>query len=219
VIEIPDSPPTLDLSDVQGDFGLSSIISMTESQSTEQDTLVKTKRRLLSGPDPSRISTSMTGSGQSFTDNSSRLHHMPTATNMNYSPMPKVSPSPSKYSVSSAPVMQSQTSMSSISDSIPCSDPTNAMTSSDTFFPLSVSEDTKPCLDSLASSCNMQMQMDSNIQGGMSVLRPGTPSSGTSDCNQCPVPISGPIPNPGMSPGGSTDCGIDGKVGISFEIS
>jgi hypothetical protein len=214
VIEIPDSPPTLDLSVEQGDFGLSNIISLAESQthSVEQDSL--TQRRL-SGLDPSRIS-SMTSPSLSFTDNSGRLHHMPASTAQSqwgFSTPPKVAPSPSKF-MASPSMTPPRTLLPSVSDNIHVSDTTTALTSSDTFFPLSVSEDTKPGSDSLAS-----MQMDTDLQGNLPILKPGTPSSGTSDSNQGPVPVSGPIPSPGMSPGGSTDGGTDGKVGISFEIS
>ncbi|XP_064628204.1 zinc finger protein 135-like isoform X1 [Lineus longissimus] len=201
VIEIPDSPPTLDLS-VEGDFGLSNIISLAESQAMGEDSSAQT--RLSSGHDTSRISNT----SQSFTDHSSRLHHMPTTTTPSqwgFSTPSKVAPSPSKF-MASPSITPTRASLTSINDNISITD-TAAMTSSDTFFPLSVSEDVKPGIDTMTSS----MQMDSDSQGNMPTIKPGTPSSGTSDSNQGPVPVSGPIPSPAMSPGGSTDGGADGK--------
>ncbi|XP_064628208.1 sal-like protein 4 isoform X5 [Lineus longissimus] len=202
VIEIPDSPPTLDLS-VEGDFGLSNIISLAESQAMGEDSSAQT--RLSSGHDTSRISNT----SQSFTDHSSRLHHMPTTTTPSqwgFSTPSKVAPSPSKF-MASPSITPTRASLTSINDNISITD-TAAMTSSDTFFPLSVSEDVKPGIDTMTSS----MQMDSDSQGNMPTIKPGTPSSGTSDSNQGPVPVSGPIPSPAMSPGGSTDGGADGKA-------
>jgi hypothetical protein len=68
------------------------------------------------------------------------------------------------------------------------------------------------------------MYMDAEMQGSGQYM-PGTPSSETSDSNQGPpVPISGPIPSAGtspisgMPPGGETQEGADGKVGISLRI-
>jgi hypothetical protein len=73
---------------------------------------------------------------------------------------------------------------------------------SEVFFPLSVSA---------VDSINTPQTSDLTISGQM----PGTPSSGTSDSNQGPVPISGPIPSSsalGMPPG------VEGaeKVGIKL---
>ncbi|XP_064628264.1 zinc finger protein 768-like isoform X11 [Lineus longissimus] len=198
VIEIPDSPPTLDLSN-EHDFGLSNIISMTESQSTEQDTY---SQRRFASPSPS------------FSDTSSRLHHLPpsdASSQVGFTTPQKAAPSPSKYLVS--PSMTPPRTMSSISEHVSQRD--TAMTSSDTFFPLSVSasEDLKPDIDSLQyMDSDTSNQGPVPISGPMPVIKPGTPSSGTSDSSQGPVPVSGPIPSSaGMSPGGSMEGG-DGKV-------
>ncbi|XP_064628259.1 sal-like protein 3 isoform X6 [Lineus longissimus] len=197
VIEIPDSPPTLDLSN-EHDFGLSNIISMTESQSTEQDTY---SQRRFASPSPS------------FSDTSSRLHHLPpsdASSQVGFTTPQKAAPSPSKYLVS--PSMTPPRTMSSISEHVSQRD--TAMTSSDTFFPLSVSasEDLKPDIDSLQyMDSDTSNQGPVPISGPMPVIKPGTPSSGTSDSSQGPVPVSGPIPSSaGMSPGGSMEGG-DGK--------
>ncbi|XP_064628255.1 zinc finger protein 263-like isoform X2 [Lineus longissimus] len=202
VIEIPDSPPTLDLSN-EHDFGLSNIISMTESQSTEQDTY---SQRRFASPSPS------------FSDTSSRLHHLPpsdASSQVGFTTPQKAAPSPSKYLVS--PSMTPPRTMSSISEHVSQRD--TAMTSSDTFFPLSVSasEDLKPDIDSLQyMDSDTSNQGPVPISGPMPVIKPGTPSSGTSDSSQGPVPVSGPIPSSaGMSPGGSMEGG-DGKIlGVS----
>ncbi|XP_064628260.1 zinc finger protein 768-like isoform X7 [Lineus longissimus] len=198
VIEIPDSPPTLDLSN-EHDFGLSNIISMTESQSTEQDTY---SQRRFASPSPS------------FSDTSSRLHHLPpsdASSQVGFTTPQKAAPSPSKYLVS--PSMTPPRTMSSISEHVSQRD--TAMTSSDTFFPLSVSasEDLKPDIDSLQyMDSDTSNQGPVPISGPMPVIKPGTPSSGTSDSSQGPVPVSGPIPSSaGMSPGGSMEGG-DGKM-------
>ncbi|XP_064628257.1 zinc finger protein 341-like isoform X4 [Lineus longissimus] len=202
VIEIPDSPPTLDLSN-EHDFGLSNIISMTESQSTEQDTY---SQRRFASPSPS------------FSDTSSRLHHLPpsdASSQVGFTTPQKAAPSPSKYLVS--PSMTPPRTMSSISEHVSQRD--TAMTSSDTFFPLSVSasEDLKPDIDSLQyMDSDTSNQGPVPISGPMPVIKPGTPSSGTSDSSQGPVPVSGPIPSSaGMSPGGSMEGGDGKKRGMS----
>ncbi|XP_064628185.1 zinc finger protein 768-like isoform X4 [Lineus longissimus] len=205
IVEIPDSPPTLDLSDVAEDFGLSNIISMaTNSSPLGQDSQ---QRKPSSELDTSQIAPNVPSHSPSYGD-SECLHHMPTSTTLSqcdFSTRPKVSRS-SRF-MSSPSVTPSQTSVPStcISDSIELSH--TAMISSDTFFPLSVSEDVKPDIDTMTSS----MQIDSDSQGNMPTIKPGTPTSGTSDSNQGPVPVSGPIANPAMSPGGSRDGRADGK--------
>ncbi|XP_064628182.1 zinc finger protein 26-like isoform X1 [Lineus longissimus] len=206
IVEIPDSPPTLDLSDVAEDFGLSNIISMaTNSSPLGQDSQ---QRKPSSELDTSQIAPNVPSHSPSYGD-SECLHHMPTSTTLSqcdFSTRPKVSRS-SRF-MSSPSVTPSQTSVPStcISDSIELSH--TAMISSDTFFPLSVSEDVKPDIDTMTSS----MQIDSDSQGNMPTIKPGTPTSGTSDSNQGPVPVSGPIANPAMSPGGSRDGRADGKM-------
>jgi hypothetical protein len=188
VIEIPDSPPTLDLSDERGDYGLSDIISLAESQTHSAEQNLQPQRH---------ASSSNVTSASQISDNSSHLHHLPTTdAQLDYTTPQKAPIFPAKF-------------MSSPGDADNID--TSAMTSSDTFFPLSVSEDTKPGTDSLVSS----MQIDTDIQGNLPILGPGTPNSGTSDSNQGPVLV----PNPGMSPGGSTDGGTDGKVGIGFLLN
>ncbi|XP_064628570.1 zinc finger and BTB domain-containing protein 20-like isoform X8 [Lineus longissimus] len=193
VIEIPDSPPTLDLSVEQADFGLSNIISMAESQSKsaqpmEQD--VGSSQFRLSHPNQdnaiSRISAMTT---DTFSDLS---HRMLSQGNTSMS----ATPTKEQWSSVSPSITSPMQSLSH--------DNFNPVSSaSDTFFPLSVSqddEDNKSGIDTSAGAMMMDSQRDSGMM-------PGTPSSGASDSNQGPpVPISGPIPSTGMSPGG------DGKT-------
>ncbi|XP_064628563.1 sal-like protein 1 isoform X3 [Lineus longissimus] len=189
VIEIPDSPPTLDLSVEQADFGLSNIISMAESQSKsaqpmEQD--VGSSQFRLSHPNQdnaiSRISAMTT---DTFSDLS---HRMLSQGNTSMS----ATPTKEQWSSVSPSITSPMQSLSH--------DNFNPVSSaSDTFFPLSVSqddEDNKSGIDTSAGAMMMDSQRDSGMM-------PGTPSSGASDSNQGPpVPISGPIPSTGMSPGG-----------------
>jgi hypothetical protein len=224
VIEIPDSPPTLDLSveqadfglsnDLsveQADFGLSNIISMAESQSKltqpmEHD-IGSTQFRLSHSNQDNTLSRISAMTTDTFSDLSNRL---PLQGNGSMA----ASPSKEQWSVIS-PSVTSPTQKYSISTSEPMQTASDSINrdnfnpASDTFFPLSVSqEDDKSAIDTSAGA----MLMDSGRDSG---LMPGTPNSGTSDSNQGPpVPISGPIPSAGMSPGGM---GGDGKVGIDFE--
>ncbi|XP_064628575.1 zinc finger protein 853-like isoform X12 [Lineus longissimus] len=193
VIEIPDSPPTLDLSVEQADFGLSNIISMAESQSKsaqpmEQD--VGSSQFRLSHPNQdnaiSRISAMTT---DTFSDLS---HRMLSQGNTSMS----ATPTKEQWSSVSPSITSPMQSLSH--------DNFNPVSSaSDTFFPLSVSqddEDNKSGIDTSAGAMMMDSQRDSGMM-------PGTPSSGASDSNQGPpVPISGPIPSTGMSPGGDGKC-------------
>jgi hypothetical protein len=201
VIEIPDSPPTLDLSVEQADFGLSNIISMAESQSklTQPMEEVRTKFRLShSNQDISSMTTN------TFSDLSSRLSTQGNASMA-------ASPSKKEWSVISPSVTSPTQKYSITTSELDYMNHDNfhpVSSASDTFFPLSVSqEDDKSAIDTSAGA----MLMDSGRESG---LMPGTPNSGTSDSNQGPpVPISGPIPSAGMSPGGM---GGHGKVGISL---
>ncbi|XP_064628245.1 zinc finger protein 853-like isoform X6 [Lineus longissimus] len=178
VIEIPDSPPTLDLPD-DHDFGLSNIVSMAESQAESS----KRDRRI-----SSRLPSSVTSASQSYSDHSSRLPHMPPADASS-----QISPAmPQRVTQFPKTFIGSTSDNGTVSETI-------AMTTSDTFFPLSVSEDTKSGIDILGG-----MKIDADIQGG--VPQSATPSSGTSD-NEGPMSVPGPIASPGMSPDG----GADGK--------
>ncbi|XP_064628242.1 uncharacterized protein LOC135487917 isoform X3 [Lineus longissimus] len=179
VIEIPDSPPTLDLPD-DHDFGLSNIVSMAESQAESS----KRDRRI-----SSRLPSSVTSASQSYSDHSSRLPHMPPADASS-----QISPAmPQRVTQFPKTFIGSTSDNGTVSETI-------AMTTSDTFFPLSVSEDTKSGIDILGG-----MKIDADIQGG--VPQSATPSSGTSD-NEGPMSVPGPIASPGMSPDG----GADGKT-------
>jgi hypothetical protein len=116
----------------------------------------------------------------------------------------------------------------SISEFPSQSDSFNEGTQSEVYFPLSVTPE-KDCKTGIITDTSADaMLTDSELQSSAHYLgtMPGTPSSGTSDSNQGPpVPTSGPVASTGMpsmssmSPGGTTQEGADGKVGISLEIS
>ncbi|XP_064628191.1 zinc finger protein 761-like isoform X1 [Lineus longissimus] len=166
VVEISDSPPTLDLSD-RKNFGLSNVISKSESQtqSSEQGRRVSSRLK-------SRTSTS-----RSSTDHSSHLHHMPPAS---------TSSSQVTYTTPQKDAKFPETFMASQGNNAPVSDSTGV--TSDTYFPLSVSEDTK--LIDISS-----MKVDSDIQGDV------PPVSPSASDNEGDVTISELI----QSPEGSTD--------------
>jgi hypothetical protein len=208
VIEIPDSPPTLDLSVEQGDFGLSNIISMTSEQGAqpmEQDSQLGALSHLASN------------TSAALSDFSSRLASTTAQirdTSQSWQSSPSKGPgssTPTKVSDSmfGSNVTPTKSSDSLFGDAVP--------SSSDVFFPLSVSHDSKSGID---TSVGAMLTDDYKNQFSQSGQMPGTPGSGTSDSNQGPVPISGPIPSSSsMSPGG---CGLEGggegKVGIKLDL-
>ncbi|XP_064627429.1 B-cell lymphoma/leukemia 11A-like isoform X7 [Lineus longissimus] len=200
VIEIPDSPPTLDLSVENADFGLSNIISMTDSrsQAMEQD---HSHMRLSHEPSFSQLSntaSSLSELSRRFSNSQSSMSQ--SHEQSSWRTPPKVTPT-----MSSSPIKHPETVRKIESSFV---EGAAASTSSDIFFPLSVSAE-----DSLSELDNSTMLTDSGDMKGQfspSGRMPGTP--GSSDSNQGPVPISGPIPiSAGMSPGGSTEGGGDGK--------
>ncbi|XP_064628074.1 zinc finger protein 768-like isoform X9 [Lineus longissimus] len=185
VIEIPDSPPKLDLSVEQADFSLSNIISSAETQSKMEQDVYKLSHSTAQDSRRSPMTTTPTKPPPAWSLPS------PSAT------------SPSRYSL---PTPNVQTTFQ---DAFPLTDNFNvsAASVSDTFFPLSVEGgDSKAGIDTSAS-----MYLDTEMQGSGQYM-PGTPgSSGTSDSNQGgPVPVSGPIPTSGM-PGSGLQEGTDGK--------
>ncbi|XP_064627422.1 zinc finger protein 853-like isoform X2 [Lineus longissimus] len=201
VIEIPDSPPTLDLSVENADFGLSNIISMTDSrsQAMEQD---HSHMRLSHEPSFSQLSntaSSLSELSRRFSNSQSSMSQ--SHEQSSWRTPPKVTPT-----MSSSPIKHPETVRKIESSFV---EGAAASTSSDIFFPLSVSAE-----DSLSELDNSTMLTDSGDMKGQfspSGRMPGTP--GSSDSNQGPVPISGPIPiSAGMSPGGSTEGGGDGKT-------
>ncbi|XP_064627425.1 Krueppel homolog 1-like isoform X3 [Lineus longissimus] len=201
VIEIPDSPPTLDLSVENADFGLSNIISMTDSrsQAMEQD---HSHMRLSHEPSFSQLSntaSSLSELSRRFSNSQSSMSQ--SHEQSSWRTPPKVTPT-----MSSSPIKHPETVRKIESSFV---EGAAASTSSDIFFPLSVSAE-----DSLSELDNSTMLTDSGDMKGQfspSGRMPGTP--GSSDSNQGPVPISGPIPiSAGMSPGGSTEGGGDGKL-------
>ncbi|XP_064627426.1 zinc finger protein 1-like isoform X4 [Lineus longissimus] len=201
VIEIPDSPPTLDLSVENADFGLSNIISMTDSrsQAMEQD---HSHMRLSHEPSFSQLSntaSSLSELSRRFSNSQSSMSQ--SHEQSSWRTPPKVTPT-----MSSSPIKHPETVRKIESSFV---EGAAASTSSDIFFPLSVSAE-----DSLSELDNSTMLTDSGDMKGQfspSGRMPGTP--GSSDSNQGPVPISGPIPiSAGMSPGGSTEGGGDGKI-------
>ncbi|XP_064628194.1 transcription factor hamlet-like isoform X4 [Lineus longissimus] len=177
VVEISDSPPTLDLSD-RKNFGLSNVISKSESQtqSSEQGRRVSSRLK-------SRTSTS-----RSSTDHSSHLHHMPPAS---------TSSSQVTYTTPQKDAKFPETFMASQGNNAPVSDSTGV--TSDTYFPLSVSEDTK--LIDISS-----MKVDSDIQGDV------PPVSPSASDNEGDVTISELI----QSPEGSTDA-KNGDAGLRLD--
>ncbi|XP_064628072.1 zinc finger protein 853-like isoform X8 [Lineus longissimus] len=186
VIEIPDSPPKLDLSVEQADFSLSNIISSAETQSKMEQDVYKLSHSTAQDSRRSPMTTTPTKPPPAWSLPS------PSAT------------SPSRYSL---PTPNVQTTFQ---DAFPLTDNFNvsAASVSDTFFPLSVEGgDSKAGIDTSAS-----MYLDTEMQGSGQYM-PGTPgSSGTSDSNQGgPVPVSGPIPTSGM-PGSGLQEGTDGKT-------
>ncbi|XP_064628070.1 zinc finger protein 853-like isoform X6 [Lineus longissimus] len=186
VIEIPDSPPKLDLSVEQADFSLSNIISSAETQSKMEQDVYKLSHSTAQDSRRSPMTTTPTKPPPAWSLPS------PSAT------------SPSRYSL---PTPNVQTTFQ---DAFPLTDNFNvsAASVSDTFFPLSVEGgDSKAGIDTSAS-----MYLDTEMQGSGQYM-PGTPgSSGTSDSNQGgPVPVSGPIPTSGM-PGSGLQEGTDGKL-------
>ncbi|XP_064628593.1 sal-like protein 1 isoform X2 [Lineus longissimus] len=191
VIEIPDSPPTLDLSIEQEDSRLSNIISMAEDQYlshhrlSQQDYIISDR---FSDLPSQRIS--------------------PAATSLNHPKKRKISRVSPSLTLTSPMQKSSDVSPDSMgmSDSLTHVNYSPMSSASDTFFPLTVSQDeeNKSGIDPAAGAMMMDTQRDLGMM-------PGTPSSGASDSNQGPpVPISGPIPAAGMSvsPGG---LGGDGK--------
>ncbi|XP_064628089.1 uncharacterized protein LOC135487868 isoform X1 [Lineus longissimus] len=227
VIEIPDSPPTLDLSVEQEDYGLSDIISAAEAQRKRPYTMdqdLPTKRFHSSTQDSalSRLSAMTSESFTDFSRSSQPVTSVTTPTKLQWSMPSPTATSPRQVSQSRTPTQMP--SSPSFQEPSAQSDSFNvaATSASDTFFPLSVSqteEDSKAGIDTSAGA----MYTDTEMQGSGQYM-PGTPgSSGTSDSNQGPpVPISGPIqstgisPGGGMSPGGSTQEGADGKYGAQL---
>ncbi|XP_064628079.1 Krueppel-like factor 8 isoform X14 [Lineus longissimus] len=192
VIEIPDSPPKLDLSVEQADFSLSNIISSAETQSKMEQDVYKLSHSTAQDSRRSPMTTTPTKPPPAWSLPS------PSAT------------SPSRYSL---PTPNVQTTFQ---DAFPLTDNFNvsAASVSDTFFPLSVEGgDSKAGIDTSAS-----MYLDTEMQGSGQYM-PGTPgSSGTSDSNQGgPVPVSGPIPTSGM-PGSGLQEGTDGKFRMQRSV-
>ncbi|XP_064641097.1 transcription factor Sp8-like isoform X3 [Lineus longissimus] len=195
VIEIPDSPPTLDLSVEQSNYGLANIISMTEAQTSRSQSMEDIYSGIrVSLPNAesalSRMAALSSGplSSPHTPDTAMPKHHhtqwraeSPTITSPR-SKIPRQSPS--------------------LSQTLPQSDsftPTGASNMSDVYFPLSTSQESHN--QSGIDTSNSMFDTDIKMHGQISSAMPGTPSSGTSDsCQAAPVPISGPIPSGAMSP-------------------
>ncbi|XP_064628122.1 zinc finger protein 227-like isoform X2 [Lineus longissimus] len=182
VIEIPDSPPTLDLSVEQPDFGLSNIISVAEAQS---------RQPLEQDSQPSHSES------QTLSNLSRQFSNAQSSTSVTIKPTKSVWPVISP-SVSSSCIQRSNSpSRSSVpnrshkeTDKFDIGD----ISASDIFFPLSIShaEDDKSSIDK--SSGGMMVSSEMNDLRGM-------PGLEMSDSNQeMQVPESGPIPSTGMSP-------------------
>jgi hypothetical protein len=211
VIEIPDSPPTLDLSVEQADLGLSNIISAAEAQSRQLQPMEQDFQH-----------TPSHSTGHVLANISRQFSNSDTSTSMTNTPTkeppawPVISPSVSapnfKLSNSSSPAAMSYGSPQQTDRFNVC-----GTSASDVFFPLSVSHMEEESKTSIQKSVGGVM-VNSEIRGvGF------TPGLEKSDSNHGqPVPISGPIPSSGMlpgsgmSPGGAMQEGADGKVGISF---
>ncbi|XP_064627198.1 zinc finger protein with KRAB and SCAN domains 8-like isoform X6 [Lineus longissimus] len=203
VIEIPDSPPTLDLSVEQADdFGLSNIISEAESQS-QQTSQLRYSQSQESAPSHIGFRSSETFS----THSSSSMTTMPVKRHW-----PSQSQSPSTSSAqkfakfSHTPVADSEFPQPGDSYN------EGTATQSDVFFPLSVDPDTDSKAGIIDTSASV-MYTDSEVlgEGQYSGTMPGTPSSETSDSNQGPqVSMSGAVSSAGLSPG---QVGPDGKPG------
>ncbi|XP_064628268.1 zinc finger protein 236-like isoform X2 [Lineus longissimus] len=196
VIEIPDSPPTLDLSVEHADFGLSNIISMTETPTAPSSSMDHSSLRFSQS---SVQDSALSHLSSSMPDFSSRLSGMAASSQSREASwrttQPQISPSQSKFGA----VSHSQSRASLLAHD------SSAMTSSasDTFFPLSVdatAEDSKGAIDT--SAMNMITESD---MGPVPISGPIPSTPGTSDSSQGPVPMSG------MSPGGSIEGGGDGK--------
>ncbi|XP_064627196.1 zinc finger protein with KRAB and SCAN domains 8-like isoform X4 [Lineus longissimus] len=202
VIEIPDSPPTLDLSVEQADdFGLSNIISEAESQS-QQTSQLRYSQSQESAPSHIGFRSSETFS----THSSSSMTTMPVKRHW-----PSQSQSPSTSSAqkfakfSHTPVADSEFPQPGDSYN------EGTATQSDVFFPLSVDPDTDSKAGIIDTSASV-MYTDSEVlgEGQYSGTMPGTPSSETSDSNQGPqVSMSGAVSSAGLSPG---QVGPDGKA-------
>ncbi|XP_064627193.1 zinc finger protein 37-like isoform X1 [Lineus longissimus] len=202
VIEIPDSPPTLDLSVEQADdFGLSNIISEAESQS-QQTSQLRYSQSQESAPSHIGFRSSETFS----THSSSSMTTMPVKRHW-----PSQSQSPSTSSAqkfakfSHTPVADSEFPQPGDSYN------EGTATQSDVFFPLSVDPDTDSKAGIIDTSASV-MYTDSEVlgEGQYSGTMPGTPSSETSDSNQGPqVSMSGAVSSAGLSPG---QVGPDGKL-------
>ncbi|XP_064628275.1 uncharacterized protein LOC135487923 isoform X8 [Lineus longissimus] len=197
VIEIPDSPPTLDLSVEHADFGLSNIISMTETPTAPSSSMDHSSLRFSQS---SVQDSALSHLSSSMPDFSSRLSGMAASSQSREASwrttQPQISPSQSKFGA----VSHSQSRASLLAHD------SSAMTSSasDTFFPLSVdatAEDSKGAIDT--SAMNMITESD---MGPVPISGPIPSTPGTSDSSQGPVPMSG------MSPGGSIEGGGDGKT-------
>ncbi|XP_064628100.1 epidermal growth factor receptor substrate 15-like 1 isoform X3 [Lineus longissimus] len=223
VIEIPDSPPTLDLSVEQEDYGLSNIISAAEAQRKRPYTMdqdLPTKRFHSSTQDSalSRLSAMTSESFTDFSRSSQPMTSGTTSTKLQWSMPSPTATSPRQVSQSRTPTQMP--SSPSFQEPSAQSDSFNvaATSASDTFFPLSVSQSEEDSKAGIDGSAGAMYYSDAEMQGSGQYM-PGTPgSSGTSDSNQGgPVPVSGPIPTGGispgggMSPGGSTQEGADGK--------
>ncbi|XP_064628104.1 zinc finger protein 853-like isoform X7 [Lineus longissimus] len=224
VIEIPDSPPTLDLSVEQEDYGLSNIISAAEAQRKRPYTMdqdLPTKRFHSSTQDSalSRLSAMTSESFTDFSRSSQPMTSGTTSTKLQWSMPSPTATSPRQVSQSRTPTQMP--SSPSFQEPSAQSDSFNvaATSASDTFFPLSVSQSEEDSKAGIDGSAGAMYYSDAEMQGSGQYM-PGTPgSSGTSDSNQGgPVPVSGPIPTGGispgggMSPGGSTQEGADGKI-------
>ncbi|XP_064627506.1 ras-responsive element-binding protein 1-like isoform X1 [Lineus longissimus] len=199
VIEIPDSPPTLDLSVEQGDFGLSNIISMTseQPQPMDHDSQLDSLSRLASN-----TSASLSDFSRRLTSTTGKIRDTSQSWRSSHSKGPNVTPTKSNDSMFDSNITPSKSSDALFGDNEPSS-------ASDVFFPLSVSQDSKSELDTSGA------MLTDDFKYSQSGQMPGTPGSGTSDSNQGPVPVSGPIPSSAsMSPGGGLEGGGDGKFGI-----
>ncbi|XP_064627515.1 histone-lysine N-methyltransferase MECOM-like isoform X9 [Lineus longissimus] len=196
VIEIPDSPPTLDLSVEQGDFGLSNIISMTseQPQPMDHDSQLDSLSRLASN-----TSASLSDFSRRLTSTTGKIRDTSQSWRSSHSKGPNVTPTKSNDSMFDSNITPSKSSDALFGDNEPSS-------ASDVFFPLSVSQDSKSELDTSGA------MLTDDFKYSQSGQMPGTPGSGTSDSNQGPVPVSGPIPSSAsMSPGGGLEGGGDGK--------
>ncbi|XP_064627511.1 uncharacterized protein LOC135487574 isoform X5 [Lineus longissimus] len=197
VIEIPDSPPTLDLSVEQGDFGLSNIISMTseQPQPMDHDSQLDSLSRLASN-----TSASLSDFSRRLTSTTGKIRDTSQSWRSSHSKGPNVTPTKSNDSMFDSNITPSKSSDALFGDNEPSS-------ASDVFFPLSVSQDSKSELDTSGA------MLTDDFKYSQSGQMPGTPGSGTSDSNQGPVPVSGPIPSSAsMSPGGGLEGGGDGKA-------